>query len=329
MAVRTLTEYLDNLYTSTWQNMRSTVTDNIFTATPFWYLLKEQGHLKKVEGGRFITEPLEYAKNEDVSWISKGGTVSLNDYERLTISKWDWRYLVAPIVRFGVDDQQNRGKNQIFDLVRSKMNNTQESLIDTLETRLFAASGSGASESGDAFDGLQLLVKDDPTTSTSVGDINQSTYDWWQNQTKNMTGISFATSGVSWMRNMYNNVMNNKRRDAPTLIISGQTPYEYYEDEGLEYYRTMNNKLLDMGFQNQQFKGAPWVWSPACADTRLYMLNLKFMYFAYDPMMFFDATEWKPIPDQVNDRAMQIITACSLVTNRRKSQGVMYNIDTA
>ena len=329
MAIRTLTEYLDNLYSSTWQNMKSEATDNIFTATPFWYLMREQGHLKQVEGGRFITEPLEYAKNEDVGWISKGGTVSLNDYERLTISKWDWRYLVAPIVRFGVDDQQNRGKNQIMSLVKSKMNNTQEYLVDTLETTLFGGSGVGASAGGDAFDGLQLLVKDDPTTDTEVGGINQSTYSWWANQTKNMTGISFATYGLHWMRNMYNNVMNNKMRDAPTLIVSGQTPYERYEDEGESYFRTMDNKLLDLGFQSQRFKNVNWVWSPACANTRMYFLNLRYLYFAYDPMMFFDATEWKPIPDQVNDRAMQIITACSLITNRRKSQGVLYNLDTA
>ena len=33
----TLTEQLDNLYTTTWQNMKSVVGDNIFDATPFWF----------------------------------------------------------------------------------------------------------------------------------------------------------------------------------------------------------------------------------------------------------------------------------------------------
>jgi hypothetical protein len=39
-------------------------------------------------------------------------------------------------------------------------------------------------------------------------------------------------------------------------------------------------------------------------------------------------TEWKPIPDQINDRAAQIITACTLTTNRRRVHGVISGINT-
>ena len=102
----TLTEKLDNLYTTTWQHMKSNVADQIFDATPFWFWMRDGGRLESVEGGRFLTEPLQYAKNDSVQWIGKGGTVSLNDREILTIAQYQWRYLVGTIVRFGVDDQQ-------------------------------------------------------------------------------------------------------------------------------------------------------------------------------------------------------------------------------
>lgn len=321
----TLTESLDNLYTTTWQNMKSTVRDQIFDATPFWFWLKEKGKLKTVEGGRFLTEPLQYAKNDNVQWIGKGGVVPLNDFEHLTIAQYNWRYLVGSIVRFGVDDQQNRGKNQIINLMMSKLDNTQNSLVSEMETRLFGASGSA----DDAIDGLQLLSADDPTTSTNVGAINQSTYSWWRNQTKTMTGSSFAANGVSEMRTMLNNCGNNLKMDFPDIILSGQTPFEWYEDVNLGYYQITNNKLADAGFINQTFKGIPMVWSPSCADTRMYFLNTNFIYFQYDPMMNFDMTEWKPIPDQVNDRAAQIVLAGSMTVARRRCQGVIHTIDTA
>lgn len=321
----TLTESLDNLYTTTWQNMKSTVRDQIFDATPFWFWLKEKGKLKTVEGGRFLTEPLQYAKNDNVSWIGKGGTVSLNDFEHLTIAQFNWRYLVGSIVRFGVDDQQNRGKNQIINLMMSKLDNTQNSLISEMETRLFGASGS----SDDAIDGLQLLAADDPTSSTNVGAINQNTYSWWRNQEQTMTGSSFAANGVGVMRTMLNDCGNNLKMDFPDIILSGQTPFEWYEDVNLGYYQITNNKLADAGFMNQTFKGIPMVWSPSCADTRMYFLNTNFIYFQYDPMMNFDMTEWKPIPDQVNDRAAQIVLAGSLTVARRRCQGVIHTIDTA
>lgn len=320
----TLTETLDNLYTTTWQNMKDQVADNIFDSTPFFFWLRDKGKMKTISGGRYITEPLQYDKNDNVSWIGKGGTVSLNDFEFLTTGKWDWKYLVGSMVRFGTDDQQNRGKNLIINLMNAKMDNTKNALISELETTLAASTASG-----NEFDGLQNLVADDPTATADVGGIAQGTYSWWRNQTHNLTGASFAANGEAEMRTMLNETSNNLMMDRPDIILSGQTPYEYYEDTQMAYVQLVNNKLGDAGFSNVLFKGLPMVWSPSIANTRMYFLNTRFISFVYDPVMYFDMTEWKPIPNQVNDRAAQIITACTFTVSRRRCQGVIHTIDTA
>lgn len=269
-------------------------------------------------------EPLEYAKNDTVEWITKGAAVSLNDYEFLTESKWDWKYLTGSLVRFGVDDQQNRGRAMIMKLMTRKMENLENSLVDAVETDLFDT------KSGNSIEGLQNLVPDDPTgASYDVGGIDQSAYSWFRNQYKDMTGLSFAVYGFGQMRTMLNNCMNNRMQDRPDIIVCGQTPYEYYEDETMEQKQIVNKKLGDAGFTNIEFKGIPMVWSPACANTRMYFLNTNFLYFIYDPGLNFDMTEWKPIPDQVNDRAAQIVLACAFIVTRRLCQGVMHTIDTA
>lgn len=319
-----LTEVLDNLYASTWQHMQSEVIDNIFAATPFWYWLKEKGKLRSVSGGRHIMETLEYAENDGVGFIGRGGTVSLNDREFLTNAYYDWRYLVAPIVRFGVDDQKNRGKTRILDLAKAKLNNAQESLITTLESQLFTTAGT----EGGGFDGLQALVANDPTASAVVGSINQSTDTWWRNQTATMTGVSFATNGTARMRTMLNNCMNNRAMDRPDILVTTQTVFEYYEDNVLDKFQIQDKKMADLGFENLKFKNIPLVWSPSCGAQRMYFLNTKYLSFVYDPALFFDMTAWKDIPDQVNDRAAQIMTACSFTTNRRKVHGVIHTIDT-
>lgn len=322
--VASLTEVLDNLYASTWQHMQADVVDNIFAATPFWFWLKEKGKLRSVSGGRHIMETLEYAENDGVGFIGRGGTVSLNDREFLTNAYYDWRYLVAPIVRFGVDDQKNRGKTRILDLANAKLNNAKESLISTLESQLFTTAGS----EGGGFDGLQLLVKDDPTTSTEVGAINQSTHSWWRNKTDTMSGSSFATNGTAKMRTMLNNCMNNRAMDRPDIIVTTQTVFEYYEDNVLDKFQITDKKMSDLGFENLKFKNIPMVWSPSCGSQKMYFLNTRYLSFVYDPALFFDMTEWKAIPDQVNDRAAQIMTACSFTTNRRRVHGVIHTINT-
>lgn len=324
MLIHSLTEAIDNLYTSTWQHMKGTAIDNIFDATPLWFWLRDNGRLQTQVGGRHIVETIEYAKNDGVKFLGKGGTVSMNDREFLTDAFYDWRYIVAPLVRFGVDDQKNRGKTRILSLVNAKLGNAQNSLIDVLETTLFA----GAGAEGKEFDGLQHLVADDPTTNVQVGLINQATNDWWRNQTKDMTGISFATSGIDNMRTLLNNVTNNRLRDRSDIVVSGQTPYELYEDAAFDKLEIRNTRLAELGFDHQTFKGIPMVWSPACSNLRMYFLNTRFIKVVYDPGMFFDMTEWKPIPEQVNDRAAQIATAITTTTNRRRVQGVLFDIDT-
>jgi hypothetical protein len=324
MPVYSLTEAIDNLYTSTWQHMKGGAVDNIFDSTPFWFWMKDKGRLQTQSGGRHILEPLEYAKNDGVKFIGKGGTVSLNDREFLTEALFDWRYLIAPLVRFGVDDQVNRGKTKILSLVEAKLSNAENSLVDTLETTLFANVGAA----GGAFDGLLHLVQDDPTSSTVVGSINQSTNTWWQNQLHDLTGVSFATSGVDEMRTLLNECANNRMKDRPDILVAGQIPYEYYEDAAFAKLEIHSTKLAELGFDHQTFKGIPMIWSPACG-LRIYFLNTTFLRFVYDPMMFFDMTEWKPIPEQVNDRAAQIATACTMTTSRRRVQGVLHTIDMA
>lgn len=332
--INTVTDFLDNLYTSTWQNRRLGVADNVFSATPFFFWMKEKGRLDPVRGGRFIEVNLEYAANPNIAWIGRGGIVSLNDYQFLTVAQYQWRYLSASIVRFGVDDQQNSGEAQVLNYMNQKMANSEQALITELETRL--AGGSGAIQSGTttaagaAFDGLQWLVADSPATPGSpVGGIDSGAtgFTWWQNQVSDLTGVSFAASGVARMRTLLNNCMNNRKMDRPDILLSDQTSYEYYENATLSYYRINNNKLADAGFENQTFKGIPMVWTPAITG-RIYFLNTNFIQLKYDPAYYFGMTEWKPIPNQVNDRAAQVLSAMTLVTNRRRVLGVLKNINT-
>lgn len=331
-AVNTLSEALDNLYTTTWLHQKAEAVDNIFTSIPFWAWMKENGRMKPVSGGRQILEAVEYAKNDSVQFIGKGGTVPLNDREFLTQAVWDWHYLVASLVRFGTDDQKNRGKTKIMDLMNAKLNNAKSSLTDTLETSLFA---NVAPTIGGAFAGLRHLVQDDPTAAVSVGGIAQNTYSWWRNQFLDDTSTTFATGVLQNMRTMRNRCMNNRKQDSPDIIVTDQISYELYEGIAIPttniagVLRVQNTKMLDLGFDSQAFKGIPMVWSPECPATKMYFLNTNFLYWIYDPGLYFDMTEWKPIPDQVNDKAAQIVSACSFVTSRRRTQGVLFGLPTA
>lgn len=326
--VNQYTQALDDLYTTTWQKRLPGVFDNIFSAAPFWFWMKDKGKLNPQRGGRFIETNLQYGTNTTVGWLSRGGTVAMTDFKFLTVAQYQWRYLAANVLRFGIDEQQNSGEERIIDWVTAKLDNTEDSLISELETRLAGAIGS--TNNPPNIDGLQYLVPDAANVASSsfaAGGIDPSTNTWWQNQAINMTGLSFAINGITNMRHIVNLCMNNRRMDAPDIILSDMSSYEYYEDAVLPMLRLQNTKLAEAGFDSQTFKRIPMVWSPSIT-ARMYFLNTRFIQFVYDPGYFFDMTEWKAIPNQVNDRAAQVILACSFLTNRRRVLGVLNTIDT-
>lgn len=325
---QTLTEQLDNLYTTTWQNMKSDVLDQIYDATPFWFWMREGKRMESVEGGRFLSEPLLFAKGANAKFVGKGSTVPLADREFLTEAIFEWRYLADSIVRFGTDEQKNRGKNQIISLMRAKLDNSKNTMIDKIESVLFGATVQGAIDDTLPFHGLQSIIPDDPTAAVSFGNIDPSVNTWWRNQTLNAAGKSFTTIGDKLMREILNDCSNNKRQERPDLILSGERPYRLYEDNMTTMHIVDNSRLADAGFESIRFKGIDMVWSPFCADTRMYLINSRFLRFKYDPQMNFDMTEWKEIPDQINDRAAQVVLAGNLCTGRRRVHGVIFNIDT-
>jgi len=323
VAVRTLSEAVGNLYSSTWQKMRNDAIDNVFDNTALFFWLRDKGKFRSVTGSKRIEETLMYGSNSNVGWITKGQAVPLNDYERLTTASFDWKYIYGSLIRFGIEEQQNSGKFQIIDLVKNKLENTKLSIQDNLEDRLFSDESSD-----DQLEGLQHLIQDDPTATDLVGGIDQNTHNWWRNKYKDMTGLSWASNGATEMRTMMNDCSQNRGSDMPDIIVSGQTPFEHYEDSILEHYRVSNNKLGDKGFHNITFKGIPMIWSQACSNQRMYMLNTNYINLVYDPKMWFTMTPWKEIADQPNDSAAQIMSACTLTTNRRRTQGVLHTIDT-
>ena len=323
------TEQLDTLYTTTFQLRRKEVVDQIFQATPFWYLMTKKGKRRTESGGRWIEVPLQYAKNETVQFFGKGDTISINDTQPLTVARYDWKYLAGSLIRYFVDDQKNRGQSAVISLMNTKIDNLQGSLIDKLETSLF---GDGTGDSGKAIDGLGNIVSTTQTTGT-VGGIDRAQYTWWRANTTNMTGKSASIYIRSYMSTMFNNCGKYGEGVSryPDMLVCDQTSYEYYESEALEISRIhiADTKLADLGFGDLAYKGRPMTWSPAATANTIHFLNTNFLEWVADPIANFDMTEWKSIPDQPNDRVAQIVAVGNVVCGNCRRQGVIYNIDTA
>lgn len=324
MANPTRTEQLDDMYTSTWNNRKTEVTDQIFTATPLFKWLKAKGAITlNGTGGRYLEIPLSYAKNETVTSLDKGDTISISDTKFLTVAQFEWKFVAGSIVRYYTDDAKNKSKQQHLSLANAKIDNLQRSMTDKFETFMF---GDGTGNGSKDPDGLGNIIAASPTSGT-VGNISRTTYSWWRNQQAGSTG-SAAIYLLSDMRSLFNVCGNGQDTDLPDGIVTTRAVYEYYEDEVTEQKSIVNQTSGDAMLLSVTFKGVPVIWSSQCPTGYMYFLNSKFIGLNVDPDINMTMTEWKTIPNQL-DRVAQIIWKGNVIASRCASLGVLTGITTA
>lgn len=319
-----ITMALDDIFTTTWRLQRKVAIDQILTKNALWMWLNSKGKVRHEEGGKFLVIPLKYGRNTTFKMMSLGGTISLVRDEKLTDAVYDWKYGAVSIVQYWVENLKNRGRAKIISIIETEMEAAKDEMALNFEEQLFA---DGTGSGGRDIEGLDNLVADAATGSRgTVAGINSASKLWWENQSTSMSGEPASAWLAKRTRTMLNNCSFGQNAEEPDIMITGQTVFELVEDNTLEEHYITNKTLGDAQFENIQFKGRPLVWSAKCPAGLLYTLNTKYLELVIDPAANFTMTEWKSIPNQVNDRAAQIAVALNFVCTNRNRQGVIYDI---
>jgi len=304
------TQTIDSLFTSTWAYRRKKATEQAFLKTPLIFWLRKKDRIENISGHRRIEIPLEYGSNETVRWVSKGDNVPITDTELLTMAYENWKYLSVSVVRYWQDDQQNRGKAAATRLVDTKLGAAERGFNEEFE-RVFFANGTGDKEPN----GFQNLISTTPTTGIVHG-LNRADLAWFRNQQKTSTGSS-SVYLISDMRTSLNNTLKYAATELNDIVlVTTQDIYEFYEEECYDLKVLQNTMLAEAGFDTLQYRGRPFLWSPSAPSGNMYFVNTAYLKLTCDESYWMDMTDWKPIPDQPNDRVAQIVCVMNLITSR-------------
>lgn len=323
MAVATLTEYLNTLYTTTWAKRRATVVDQIFEQNRLLNLLKSKGMIKyESTDGRRLEIPLAVKKTTTSKFFGKGATFTITDFDPLTVAYDTWKNLGDQMVRYWEDDKINSGASMHIKMMNAKLDILKQTMQEQVEIALWADTGGSAVLD---YNGLPYLVDDTPSTSVVVHGINQATATdssgnfFWRNQQKTSSG-AFSTYGESDMTNLMNTC---NRWGNVDLLISDQTTNELGEAEALERVRVVNQEAVNLGLDHITFKGRIWIWSPKCATGRTYFLDRDHLAFSIDPAVNMTMGPWKEIPNQYQDVVTQIVQRANTWVDKRQCHGVL------
>ena len=143
MAVSSTTINWDALSSLTRDKFLPVLVDNIFSSNPLAVKLLKNS--EKLDGGRKIITPLEYAKNTAQGFYSGYDVLDTTPSDPITSAVWDWKQAYANISISGEEVLKNSGDSMVLSLLKSKMGNAERSLKDLFGTKLF---GTGAAAPG-------------------------------------------------------------------------------------------------------------------------------------------------------------------------------------
>ena len=308
----------DEILSTTLRNYVPKLTDNIFSARPLFYALTNGQTIRRISGGAKIVVPVIYGTNSTAGSYSGTDTISTTAQTGISAAEYDWRQYAATVTINGMEEAKNNGEAQIIDLLEGKIFQTQETIIENMNTMFW---GDGTGNGGKDMNGLNKLVG----TGLTVGGIDATDADnsWWRSTLRN--GPLDAGAGVlsqAAMATVYNTV--SVGNDQPTIIITDQDEYEAYEALLEGQIRYTDTDVADGGFQNLLFKGAPVTFdSDSNLDGKMFFLNTKYLQLVAHSDVWFKPT---PFVRPTNQDAVfsQLLVYGELTVSNRARQGMIY-----
>jgi len=309
----------DEILSTTLKNYVPKLTDNIFSARPLFYALTNGQTIRRISGGAKIVVPVIYGTNSTAGSYSGTDTIDTTAQTGISAAEYDWKQYAATVTISGVEEAKNNGEAQIIDLLEGKIFQTQETIIENMNTMLF---GNGTGNSNKDWLGLSALVGS--TGSPGGIDATDADNSWWRSAVTNQgsTAITLAS-----MATLYNNC--SVGNDQPTIGITGQNQYEAYEALLVDQIRYTDTDMADGGFQNLLFKGCPLTFDGTLAgEGKLFLLNTKYLQLVAHSDVWFKPT---PFVRPTNQDAVysQLLCYGELTTSNRARQGLMYGITPA
>jgi len=314
----------DTILSTTTNKHQPKLVDNIFRANPLLYWLQEAGRLDKEDGGAQLVVPIMAVK--------PAVTLSYVDYEAFTTqitnaqsaqfdaANYAWRQFAGVVAISGIEEAKNNGPSAIVKLLDAKVQLTEMTIAETLDSMFFA---DGSGNAGKDWFGLAALVSDvnapagsGGSTSGFIGGIDRTVGGnaFW----KSVVEPTAEVLTLGRMTTLYNST--SKGNDHPDLGLTTQTLFEKYEGLLQPQARYTDMRTADGGFTNLTFKQMVLMFDLYCQTGVMYFLNSRYLKLLGHTNTWFRNTPWIRRHD-LDARFMQILTYGNMVTSNPSRQG--------
>lgn len=321
---------------TTLENRSGTMADNFTNNNVILRKLKAAGRVKPFSGGREILQELAYydSATANAGFYSGWDTLPTNQNSPISASRWDIKQAAVPVSISGLEELQNSGEEAIIDLLDSRMEIAEGQLENLCNNALY---GDGTGSGGKAFDGIQKIVADDPTTSSTVGGINQNTWSFWRNVVVDASVVT-VTPGPTTIQSLMNRLAIQLVRgsDGPNMGIADGVYYRYFLESMQAIQRVTSESDAGAGFSSLKYYGAGRAMDIYLGDgvsfdtagtgmpaSHMYFLNTKYLFWRPHSRRNFTAMGGDRVPVNQDGTIKYMGLAGNLTCNNRRMQGVI------
>ncbi len=252
------------LAATTYRKHESEVADAVSKHNALFRRLDKKGRKRTEDGGLSLVAPLEYANNSTYQRYSGYDALNINAVDVLTAAEYPWRQVAVNVAASGLELRTNMGESRIINFTKSKVRNAVNSFKNGMAGDIYS-DGTAANQ----INGLQALISD--TGTGTVGQINSSTFPFWQNFVQSaaapLQGGSALTLGPSTIESLMLTLYIKLTRgtDQPDIIVFSDDLFTFFEqsqtslkrysseegsEEGKAGFVTMRYKQADVFFDS-------------------------------------------------------------------------------
>jgi hypothetical protein len=319
MALETLFTWgpanVSTLITTTQENRDiKELQDAVFNRLTLFDHLSKKNKVRR-GGGTSIIVPIRQSKNTTAGSYSNYQIIDTTPQDNETAAQYLYKQYAASVSVSGKEERvQNKGKHEVMDIVKTKINDAEMSLASKLNDDMFAASPASQ-------DVGSLVTSIDATSS--IGQINSTTYSFWQ--ATNTTSGSFSAQGLADMRTLWNTLAKRMPQSFPDLLLTTSDIHAYYEGSLVPQQRYESDGTGNGSFEKLKFKSAPIDFDAQATSGVMYFLNSDVMELVIDPDTDFKMTDWVK-PSNQDARVAQYLVALELVIKNRRKLGKLNTI---
>jgi len=123
---------ISQILTTTLNNYKNEIIDNIENFHPLLIKMKESGNIKRESGGVSFRENLTYAANDTVQFQGEYDTFDTTPQDVITAADFEQKIISGTITMSEKEKKQNAGKERIANLMEERVENLKHSLKNTM-----------------------------------------------------------------------------------------------------------------------------------------------------------------------------------------------------